>query len=192
MRQYRRLTANERQYPIDNYDDDPQAIAQIALHLQLETNKILDYARYLKLRQRSSRHAWSIAELELLDDWVEILPLKMLVSAWNRLARKEGRPTRSLRSLEKKLLERGHSLIPDGGYLSVSAVANLLNCSGTWVKSLIRNKQLRAIKDSDYWLVKPQWLRKFVFDHPYDASQRLNKEQFADLLLTIGDRFRNH
>lgn len=188
-RQYRRLTANERQYLIDNYDNDPQVIAQIAAHLQLETNKIQGHARYLQLKSRSSRHAWSVAELELLDDWAETLPLKLLVSAWNRRARKEGRPTRSLRSLEKKLLERGHSLVPSGGYLSVSVVAKLLNRSLTWIKSLIKNKKLRAIKDSDYWLIKPQWLRLFVFSHPYEATERLDREQFADLLLTIGDRF---
>jgi len=188
-RQYRRLTANERQYLIDNYDDDPSAIAQIAAILQLEQNKILDHARYLKLKSRSSRHAWSQAELELLDDFAETQPLRLLVSAWNRLAQKEGRPTRSLRSLEKKLLERGHSLKPYGGYLSVSVVARLLNRSPTWIKTLIETKKLHAIKDGDYWSIKPKWLRKFVFSHPYEATQRLDTEQFADLLLTIGDAF---
>lgn len=186
---YRRLTANERKYLIDNYDDDPKAIAQIAAHLQLETSKILDHARYMKLRERSSRHAWSQTELELLDDFAETQPLRLLVSVWNRLARKEGRPTRSLRSLEKKLWERGHSLKPYGGYLSVSVVARLLNRSQTWVKTLIEAKKLRAIKDGNYWSIKPKWLRKFVFDHPYEATEHLHSEQFADLLLSIGDHF---
>lgn len=188
-RQYRRLTANERQYLIENYDDDPSAIAQIAAHLRKEPSKILDHARYLKLRERSCRHAWSESELTLLDDMAETQPLNLLVAAWNRLAKKQGRPTRSLRSLEKKLWERGHSLKPYGGYLSVLAVATLLNCSQTWVKTLIEHKKLRAIKDGNYWSIKPQWLRKFVFNHPYDATERLDKEQFADLLLAIGDRF---
>lgn len=188
-RQYRRLTANERQYLIDNYDNDPQVIAQIAAHLQLETNKIQGHARYLQLKSRSSRHAWSQTELELLDDFAETQPLRLLVSSWNRLARKEGRPTRSLRSLEKKLWERGHSLKPYGGYLSVSVVARLLNRSQTWVKTLIEAKKLRAIKDGNYWSIKPKWLRKFVFDHPYEATEHLHREQFADLLLSIGDRF---
>jgi len=187
-RQYRRLTANERQYLIENYEDDPRAIAQIADYLQLEPNKILDHARYMKLRAGSSRHAWSKAELELLDDLAETLPLKLLVTFWNRQAQKEERPIRSLRSLEKKLLERGHSLKPDGGYLSVPAVSKLLNRSQSWIKSLISNKKLRAIKDSDYWLIKPRWLRSFVFHHPFEATERLDREQFADLLLTIGDR----
>jgi len=94
-----------------------------------------------------------------------------------------------LRSLEKKLLERGHSLKPYGGYLSITTVAKLLNRSQTWIKTLIETKKLRAITGSDYWSIKPKWLRKFVFNHPYDATQRLDKEQFADLLLTIGDAF---
>lgn len=188
-RQYRRLTASERQYLIDNYDDNPQAIAQIAAHLCKEPHKILDHARYLKLKARSSRHAWSQTELELLDDMAETLPPNLLIAAWNRLATKQGRPTRSLRSLEKKLFERGHSLKPDGSYLSIKAVAILLNRSQTWIKTLIEGKKLHAIKDSNYWLIKPQWLRKFVFSHPYEATERLDKEQFADLLLTIGDAF---
>lgn len=117
---------------------------------------------------------------------LEIERLKLEVE----LARaKEGKPIRSLRSLEKKLLEQGHSPKADGGYLLVSAVANLLSLSDTWIQTLIESKKLRAIKDSDYWSIKPKWLRKFVFNHPCNATERLNQEQFADLLLTIGDAF---
>jgi len=76
-RQYRRLTANERQYLIDNYDDDPSAIAQIAAHLQLKQNKILDHARQEQLKSRSSRRVWSQPELELLDDFAETQPRRI-------------------------------------------------------------------------------------------------------------------
>ncbi len=123
----------------------------------------------------------------LLDDWAETKPLNQLVASWNRLALKQGRPVRSLRSLEKKLLERGHSLKPFVNYFSVPAVARLLNRSESWIKGLIENHKLRAVKENGYWLVKPKWLRDFVFQHPYDAAARINSEQFGDLLLVIAD-----
>lgn len=69
------------------------------------------------------------------------------------------------------------------------AVAKLLNRSDSWVHGLIKTKKLRAVKDSTYWTIKPQWLRKFVFSHPYEATERLDRDQFADLLLTIGEVF---
>lgn len=184
-RQYRRLTPTERHYLIENYADDPQVISKIAFHLQLEPKKVLQHARYFKLRLHTSRHAWSEAEVELLDEWAETKPLNQLVASWNRLAQKQGRPQRSFRSLEKKLLERGHSLKPFVNYFSVPAVARLLNRSESWVKGLIENNKLRAIKENGYWLIKPKSLRDFVFQHPYDATTRINNEQFADLLLAI-------
>lgn len=187
-RPYRKLTLNEEQYLRENYDDDPQIIAQIAAQFQAEPQQIIKYAKYRKLRT-SSRCCWSEQELELLDDWAETMPFKLLVASWNRLAQKEGRPRRSLFAIKKKLFERGHSRKADGGYLTLPAVARLLNRSDSWVHSLIKTQKLRAIKDSTYWVIKPKWLRKFVFSHPYDATQRLDTEQFADLLLTIGDAF---
>ncbi len=185
--QYRRLTPNERHYLIENYTDEPQTINAIALQLKLEPKKVLQHARYLKLRPSSSRHAWTEAELSLLDEWAETKPLNQLVASWNRLALKQGRPQRSFRSLEKKLLERGHSLKPFADYFSVPAVARLLNRSESWIKGLIENNKLRAAKENGYWLVKPKWLRDFVFQHPYDAVARINNEQFGDLLLAIAD-----
>lgn len=117
-KQYRRLTPDERQYLIEHYADDPQVINKIAFQLKLEPKKVLDQARYLKLRVPNSHHSWSEAELSLLDDWAETKPLNQLVASWNRLALKQGRPQRSFRSLEKKLLERGHSLKP---YVNLSS-----------------------------------------------------------------------
>lgn len=187
-RAYRKLSLHEEQYLQENYDDEPRVIAQIAAHLQVEPQQVLKYARYRQLRT-NSRYSWSDRELELLDDWAETLPIKLLVASWNRLAKKEGRPRRSLFAIKKKLFERGHSRKADGGYLTVPAVAKLLNRSESWIHSLIKTKKLRAIKDSTYWVVKPKWLRRFVFDHPYEATEQLDKEQFADLLLIIGDRF---
>lgn len=184
-KQYRRPTPDERQYLIEHYADEPQTISAIALHLRLEREKVLDQARYLKLRVPNSHHSWSKEELELLDDWAETKPLNQLVNSWNRLALKQGRPQRSFRSLEKKLLERGHSLKPFVNYFSVPAVAKLLNRSESWIKGLIENQKLRAVKENGYWLVKPKWLRDFAFNHPYDATARINSEQFADLLLAI-------
>lgn len=189
-RPYRKLSLEDEQYLQENYDDDPRIIAQIAAHFHTEPQNIIKYARYRRLRT-NSRYSWSDHELELLDDWAETMPFKLLVSAWNRLAKKEGRPRRSLFAIKKKLFERGHSRKADGGYLTVPAVAKLLNRSESWIHGLIKTKKLRAVKDSTYWVIKPQWLRKFVFDHPYEATERLDKEQFADLLLTIGDRFGN-
>lgn len=149
-KQYRRLTPDERHYLIEHYADEPQVINAIALHLQLELKKVLDQARYLKLRAPKSRHSWSKAELKLLDEWAETKPLNQLVTNWNRLAQKQGRPPRSFRSLEKKLLERGHSLKPSVNYFSVPAVATLLNRSESWIKGLIENKKLRAVKENGY------------------------------------------
>lgn len=186
-RLYRKLSLEDEQYLQENYDDDPRIIAQIAAHFRTEPQNIIKYARYRRLRI-NSRALWSDRELELLDDWAETMPFKLLVASWNRLAQKEGRPRRSLYSIKKKLFERGHSRKADGGYLSVPAVAKLLNRSESWIHRLIKTKKLRAIKDSTYWVIKPKWLRKFVFDHPYEATERLHREQFADLLLTIGDR----
>ncbi len=186
-RQYRRLTPDERHYLIEHYANNPQAISKIALQLKLEPKKVLQHARYLKLRQSSSRHAWTEMELSLLDDWAETKPLNQLVASWNRLALKQGRPQRSDRSLEKKLLERGHSLKPFADYFSVPAVARLLNRSESWIKGLIENRKLRAVKENGYWLIKPKSLREFVFQHPYDAIARINNEQFGDLLLAIAD-----
>jgi len=185
--QYRRLTPDERHYLIEHYADDPQVINKIAIHLQLEPKKVLEQARYLKLRTPNSHHSWSEAELHLLDEWAETKPLNQLVASWNRLALKQDRPLRSFRALEKKLLERGHSLKPFVNYFSVPAVAILLNRSESWIKGLIENQKLRAAKENGYWLVKPKWLRNFVFNHPYDATARINNEQFADLLLAIAD-----
>jgi len=187
-RPYRKLTLHEEQYLRENYDDEPKAIAQIAAHLQVHPQQVLKYAKYRKLRA-SSRCSWGEEELQLLDGFAETMPLRMLVSTWNRLAQKEGRPRRSFYSIKKKLFERGHSRKADGSYLTVPAVANLLNRSPSWIQTLIKTKKLRAIKDSTYWVIKPKWLRKFVFSHPYEATERLDKEQFADLLLTIGDTF---
>lgn len=186
-KQYRRLTPDERHYLIEHYADDPQVINKIAIQLQLEPPKVLEHARYLKLRVPNSRNSWTEAELSLLDDWAETKPLNQLVASWNRLAQKQGRPVRSLRSLEKKLLERGHSLKPFAHYFSVPAVARLLNRSESWIKGLIENNKLRAVKENGYWLVKPKWLRDFVFQHPYDAAARINSEQFGDLLLAIAE-----
>jgi hypothetical protein len=186
-KQYRRLTPQERHYLIEHYANEPQAISVIAIHLQLEPKKVLEQARYLKLRPHSSRHSWSEAELHLLDEWAETKPLNQLVASWNRLALKQGIPQRSFRSLEKKLLERGHSLKPFVNYFSVPTVATLLNRSESWIKGLIENQKLCAVKENGYWLVKPKWLRNFVFNHPYDATARINNEQFADLLLAIAD-----
>lgn len=186
-KQYRRLTPDERHYLIEHYADEPQVINAIALHLQLEPPKVLEHARYLKLRVPNSHNSWTEAELMLLNEWAETKPLNHLVSSWNRLAQKQGRPVRSLRSLEKKLLERGHSLKPYVNYFSVPAVARLLNRSESWIKGLIENHKLRAVKENGYWLVKPKWLRDFVFGHPYDATARLNSEQFGDLLLALAD-----
>lgn len=184
-KQYRRLTPDERQYLIQHYCDDPQVINAIALHLQLEPPKVLEHARYLKLRVPNSYNSWTEPELSLLDEWAETKPLNQLVASWNRLALKQGRPVRSLRSLEKKLLERGHSLKPFADYFSVHTVARLLNRSQSWIKGLIENHKLRAVKENGYWLIKPKWLRDFVFQHPYDAVVRIDNEQFADLLLAI-------
>lgn len=143
-RQYRRLTPDERHYLIEHYTDEPQVINAIALQLKLEPKKVRDQARYLKLRVPNSRHSWSEAELQLLDKWVETKPLTQLVANWNRLAQKQGRPVRSSRSLEKKLLERGYSLKPFVDYFSVLAVARLLNRSESWIKGLIKNQKLRV------------------------------------------------
>lgn len=143
-RQYRRLTPDERHYLIEHYTDEPQVINAIALQLKLEPKKVRDQARYLKLRVPNSRHSWSEAELQLLDKWVETKPLNQLVANWNRLAQKQGRPVRSSRSLEKKLLERGYSLKPFVDYFSVLAVARLLNRSESWIKGLIKNQKLRV------------------------------------------------
>ena len=185
--QYRRLTPGERHYLIEHYADDQQTINVIALQLKLEPKKVLQHARYLKLRTPNARHAWTEAELSLLDDWAETKPLNQLVASWNRLAQKQGRPVRSFRSLEKKLLERGHSLKPFADYFSVPAVARLLNRSESWIKGLIENHKLRAVKENGYWLIKPKSLRDFVFQHPYDATARINNEQFGDLLLALAD-----
>lgn len=155
-RQYRRLTPDERHYLIENYADDQQTISKIALQLRLEPKKVLEHARYLKLRPHSSRHAWTEAEFVLLDEWAETKPLNQLVASWNRLALKQGRPQRSFRSLEKKLLERGHSLKPFADYFSVPAVVRLLNRSESWIKGLIENHKLRAAKENGYWLIKPK------------------------------------
>jgi hypothetical protein len=75
-KQYRRLTPDERHYLIDNYADDPQVINKIALQLKIEPQKVLEHARYLKLRPHSSRHVWTEAEFELLDEWAETKPLR--------------------------------------------------------------------------------------------------------------------
>ena len=64
-KQYRRLTPNERHYLIEHYADDPQVINAIAIQLKLEPPKVLEHARYLKLRVPNSRHAWTEAELML-------------------------------------------------------------------------------------------------------------------------------
>lgn len=184
-KQYRRLTPDERHYLIEHYADDPLVINKIALQLKLEPKKVLDQARYLKLRVPNSRHSWTEDELELLDEWAETKPLMQLVTNWNWLAQKQGRPPRSFRSLEKKLLELGHSLKPSINYFSVPAVARLLNRSESWIKGLIENHKLRAIKENGYWLVKLKWLRDLVFWHPYDATAKINNEQFADLLLAM-------
>lgn len=94
-RQYRRLTPNERHYLIEHYVDDPQVINKIAFQLKLEPKKVLEHARYLKLRIPNSHNSWTEAELSLLDDWAETKPLNQLVASWNRLAQKQGRPVRS-------------------------------------------------------------------------------------------------
>ena len=47
------------------YADDPQVINAIAIQLKLEPPKVLEHARYLKLRVPNSRHAWTEAELML-------------------------------------------------------------------------------------------------------------------------------
>lgn len=187
-RQYRRLSPDERHYLIENYTDEPQTTSKIALQLKLEPKKVLQHARYLKLRVPNSHSAWTEAELMLLDDWAETKPLNQLVASWNRLAQKQGRPVRSFRSLEKKLLERGHSLKPFADYFSVPAVARLLNRSESWIKGLIENHKLRSVKENGYWLVKPKWLRDFVFQHPYDAIARINKSPNCSLfILAIAD-----
>lgn len=66
-------------------------------------------------------------------------------------------------------------------------MATLLNRSESWIKGLIENHKLRAVKEDGYWLIKSKWLRDFVFRHPYDTVARINNEQFADLLLAIAD-----
>jgi len=184
-RQYRRLTPQEKAYLVCNYADDVDAIAQIAIHLNLQPKKVRDHARYLNLTRRDIRHSWSEAELQLLDDWAETKPLHVFVSCWNRLASRQSRPIRTLRAIEKKLLERGHSIKAEIDYYSVPAVARLLNRSESWVKSLIENNKLNAIKEGSNWLVKVKHLNKFVFTHPYDSTANLSTEQFADLLLAI-------
>lgn len=80
-KQYRRLTPQERHYLIEHYVDEPQAISVIAIHLQLEPKKVLEQARYLKLRTPNSHHSWSEAELHLLDEWAETKPLNQLVAS---------------------------------------------------------------------------------------------------------------
>ena len=89
-RPYRKLSLYKEQYLIDNYDDEPKVIAQIAAHLQVKPQQVLKYAKYRNLRA-SSRCNWGEEELQLLDGFAETMPLRMLVSTWNRLAQKEGR-----------------------------------------------------------------------------------------------------
>lgn len=72
------IDPDECQDLIQYYCDDPQVIsasrkrqasfAGIALHHQLEPPKVLEHARYLKLRAPKSRHSWTEAELGLLDE----------------------------------------------------------------------------------------------------------------------------
>ena len=186
-RQYRRLTPGEKDYLVCNYADDANAIALLAASLNLSPKQLRGHARYLNLTARSDRHSWTPAELELLDDWAETKPLHIFVACWNRLASQQGRPMRSLRAIEKKLLERGHSTIAQINYYSAPAVARLLNRSESWVKRLIENGKLIARKDGVNWKIKAKHLRKFIFTYPYDSTARLSPSQFADLLLAIDD-----
>ena len=185
--QQRRLTATEKDYIANNWENNRGAIATLSTHLNLTPKQLRGHARYLNLTARNVRHGWTEAELVLLDDWAVIKPLHIFVHCWNRCASQQNRPHRTLRAIEKKLLERGHSTRCEINYYSVPLVARLLNRSESWVKTLIENGKLRASKEGSNWIVKVDGLRKFVFDYPYDASCRLNGESFADLLLAIKD-----
>lgn len=184
-KQYRRLTAHEKDYLVNNWEDEPQKIALLALALNLSPRQLRGHARYLNLTRRNVRHTWTEYELQLLDDWAETKPLHIFVACWNRLASQQGRPQRSLRAIEKKLLERGHSVRCEINYYSVPAVARLLNRSETWVKRIIENEKLTATKEGKNWMIKVGHLRKFVFDHPYDSTAMLNGGKIGDLLLAI-------
>lgn len=184
-KQYRRLTPHEKYYLVNNWEDNPLAIASLAANLNLSPKQLRGHARYLNLTKRNVRHGWTAYELQLLDDWAETKPLRVFVAAWNRYASREGRPVRSLRAIEKKLLERGHSVKAEINYYSVPAVARLLNRSETWVKRVIENEKLTATKEGKNWMIKVGHLRRFVFEHPFDATLALSGEQFGDLLLAI-------
>lgn len=184
-RQYRRLTPQEKDYIICNYVDDTEAINQIAIHLNLQPKKVRDHARYLKLTPEGTRHSWSEAELELLDLWAETKPKHEFVRCWNQLAACQGRPKRSLRTIESKLLKRGHSTKVEINYYSVPTIAKLLNRSESWIKYLIENGKLKAMKEGAKWIVKTKDLRKFIRGYPYESTARLSTEQFGDLLLII-------
>lgn len=155
--------------------------------MNLTPKKVRDRARYLKLTPRGIDDTWSADELQLLDDWAETKPLRVFVKAWNSLALRQGRPRRSLRAIEKKLLQRGHSTKVEIEYYSVPAVARLMNRSESWVKLLIKEGKLGHVKEGKNSMVKVRHLRKFVFDYPFDATARLTREQFADLLIAIKD-----
>lgn len=187
QKHYRRLTAVEKAYIVNNWEDRPEVIQVIASHLLLTTKQLRSHARYLNLTSRDVRHSWTDAELQLLDFMAETKPLHVLVGCWNRSASREGRPTRTVRAIEKKLLERGHSTKVQINYISVPAIALLLNRSESWVKSLIENGKLKASKQGSHWVVKVKYLRIFVFEHPFDSTCRLGTEGFADLLLAIKD-----
>lgn len=109
-KQYRRLTAHEKDYLVNTWEDNTIAIASLAANLNLTPKQLRGHARYLNLTRRNVRHSWTEYELQLLDDWAETKPLHVFVGCWNRLASQQGRPHRTLRAIEKKLLLRGHSV----------------------------------------------------------------------------------
>ncbi len=60
-RQYRRLTATEKEYIADNWEDDPLRIAHLSASLNLTSKQLRCHARYLTLSARERRHSWTDA-----------------------------------------------------------------------------------------------------------------------------------
>lgn len=83
--------------------------------------------------------SWRPSEVEKLRALIGQLPMPLVVSRWNRWARRSGIPVRSEASLRRKALELGCSLRPNGEWVAMGAVLRCLGrsrqCIYQWVQA---------------------------------------------------------
>ena len=89
---------------------------------------------------------WSEQELDMLLTLLGELPPELLISEYNRWAKRHGFVIRTPTSIRGKIYRMGLKTMPDGEYITATMAASLLGCGHDVIASWVRRGWLRGLK----------------------------------------------